>query len=39
LVLFPGRPETPSVMLFTEILTFTGCQLPTIFILEPLEVC
>ena len=23
LVLFPGRPETPSVMLFTEILTFT----------------
>jgi hypothetical protein len=24
LVLFPGRPETPSVMLFTEILTFTG---------------
>jgi hypothetical protein len=24
LVLFPGRPETPSVMLFTEILIFTG---------------
>src|SRR5262245_10833229 len=23
LVLFPGRPETPSVLLFTEILTFT----------------
>jgi len=23
LVLFPGRPETPSVMLFTEILIFT----------------
>jgi hypothetical protein len=23
LVLFPGRSETPSVMLFTEILTFT----------------
>ena len=23
LVLFPGRPETPSVQLFTEILTFT----------------
>ena len=22
LVLFPGRPETPSVMLFTELLTF-----------------
>jgi len=23
LVLFPGRPETPSVQLFTELLTFT----------------
>lgn len=23
LVLFPGRPETPSVLLFTELLTFT----------------